>query len=291
MKSRSESPAPTPVVTQPKITLADIHASLQAMTGKISNLTENQSALNEKVDQIDRRMFEKLEEMSGHVNRIIDTKLEGLRYDLHKEFSCRFNEQDGAISALQTTNAALRDNCRDLSSRVDELSTRATESTSAVADLADRLDFAERESDIIVRGVPVALGENCRSLYERIALALGYSADATPDASAFRLGRKKPGARSDPPILLRFPNRTAKSDFFKRYLGKLTLNLSDIGFDLNTRIFLAESLTVVRQKIFQEAIKLKREGKLYSVKSKAGVIVVQREVNGRAVEIRRLTDL
>jgi hypothetical protein len=71
----------------------------------------------------------------------------------------------------------------------------------------------------------------------------------------------------------------------------LTLNLSDIGFDLNTRIYMAENLTVAKQKILQEALKMKREGALSSVKSKFGAIRIQRNKDANEVKIHRLSDL
>jgi hypothetical protein len=290
-KSRPESPVPSPSVTAPKITLFDINASLMAMTGKISDLTLNQTALSAKVDNINHSLNDKLESMPQQFNDIIDAKLDGLRTDLHNELSHHLSFQDGKIAALETANSELRDNCRSLSERIQVLARESAESTSACAVLTDRLDLAERESDIIVRGVPQVPGENCRTIYERIALAIGLSVDSTPVATAFRLGIRRPGFRADPPILVRFPNRFTKEEFFKMYLRKLTLNLKDIGFDLDTRIFLAESLTATRQKILQEALKLKREKKLFSVKSKGGAILVQRDENARVIEIRRLADL
>jgi prefoldin subunit 5 len=298
---RSDSPsgASKPQSDAPKVSLLDINSAILSLTTKINDISENQKSLNVKIDSsVDQltatqlSLGRKIDDVTDRVHGIIDERFECLRSDLLGEFSRRIDHNEQEVIDLKARNAELQETCASLSNRIEELSQQATEAASVRADLADKLEFNEKETDIIVRGIPmVERRENCKILYERIAVAIGYPTEMIPKADAFRLGRKKAGARNDPPILLRFSNRFEKSDFFKKYLGKLTLNLSDIGFDLNTRIYMAENLTVAKQKILQEALKMKREGALSSVKSKFGAIRIQRNKDANEVQIHRLSDL
>jgi hypothetical protein len=296
-KNRPESPAPnsTPNTSQPKITLADIDVTLKMLTEQI-NL--NQSMLDAKIDNSVAKLTNdnavlsaKLGDVTSNVNNLINTKFATLQSDLRAEFSQRHDQHDEEITALKSTNNDLKMSCDAMSKRLDELSQQTAESAAANADLVDKLEFSEKVADIIVRGIPLVRNENCHIIFEKIALAIGYTNETTPPAAAFRIGVKKPGAKYDPPILLRFNNRMDKSEFFNKYLGKLSLNLADIGFTLSSRIYMSENLTMAKQKIFQAAMTLKREGKLVAVKTKLGAVLVQRTAKDSLTPIRRLTDL
>jgi hypothetical protein len=291
-ETRSVSPAPN---TQPEVTLLDIDETLKILLDQIK---QNQSMLNAKIDVTVAKLTTenadlsaKLDEVTSRVNSLIDAKLATLQSDLRVEFTQQLDHHVKELTALQTANMDLQSTCLALSTRLDELSQRTDESLSNYADQTKKSELAEKANDIIVRGIPWVQGENCRKIFEKVALSIGYTAETTPSAVAFRLGTKKTGAKFDPPILIRFNNRNEKSGFFKNYLGKLSLNLSDIGFELNTRIYLSENLTVANQKIFQAAMAMKRECKLIAVKTKFGTVVIQRTAKDLPTPIRRLSDL
>jgi len=268
------------------------------LSDQISKINHQQTSLNAKIDCsveiLTRNNFylsAKLDDVTSQVNSLMDIKLATLRTDLQEEFSQRFDHHDEELSALKSANKDLRETCGALSTRLDKLSQQTIESSTKCADLTEKLEFSEKATDIIVRGIPVVRDENCRTIFEKIAMAVGYTTETIPSAAAFRIGTKKPGAKYDPPILFRFNNRIEKSEFFKKYLRKLTLNLSNIGFDLSSRIYLSENLTMAKQKIFQAAMSMKREGKLYAVKTKFGAVMVQRTANDLPTPIHRLADL
>jgi len=109
--------------------------------------------------------------------------------------------------------------------------------------------------------------------------------------NAFRLGKKRPGATLDPPLLLRFRDKYVKFNFFRKYLGKLDLKLSDIGFQGDGRVYISESLTSRRQKVFNEALKMKKMKQIVAVKSSFGTIKIKRTENDTFVPVRCLSDL
>lgn len=265
----------------PAFALADFAAQLKKLGEQMQAMTDQQSALSKKIDS-----------SSQTVTEAIDQKIEELQADLHSEFSGRLSQVEEDTKVLTRQGEELEDKCSDLAARVEVLTDQNDRCQARCSELADKLEFCEREADVIVRGVPLVRGENCFVYYQKIAGAIGFSpTEPLPKVDAFRLGRKKPGAAVDPPILLRFHDKYEKSEFFKRYLRKLNLKISDVGFDGDSRIFLGENLTQQRRNIFVAAMEMKKAKKLFAVKTKFGAVFVQRTEGGAVVPIRHLSEL
>jgi hypothetical protein len=254
-KLRSESPAGT----------SDIGATLLRLEAQMSSMNDNQKLMNKKLD-------EKVELL----NKTIDDKIEMLRADLNRDLLDKKQHNEDNIDA----NA----------NKIFELENK-------IDDLQEKMEADSKAADIIVRGVPYVTGENYQLLYSKISAAIGFCPAFLPRVEAFRLGRKKPGSKFDPAIIMKFPigdyyySKADKSGFFKCYLSKLNLNLTDIGFEVNRRVYLAENLTSRNQEIYSEAQALRKDGKIHKVRSKFGNIYIERKEGEDPAIIRKLSEL
>lgn len=280
-----ESPAASlskpPKTSNPgSATLADLSSTLKDMCRQMKEMSEKQSNFESQ-----------LATSINSVGDIIDKKIDLLRDDLHNEFSGRIHQNEVDISELQDKNVALEETCASLIAQVEKLRGDSIRHEDRYNELSDQVEFQQKEADLVVRGIPAVRNEICVMYFQKIAAAIGFTPAVQPTIDAFRLGRKKPGAVFDPPVLFRFRDKYTKSEFFQKYLGKLDLKLSDIGFIGDGRVYVAESLTSRRQKIFQEALKMKKDKKIASVKSSFGAIQIKRAEKDAFVPVRRLSDL
>jgi hypothetical protein len=95
-----------------------------------------------------------------------------------------------------------------------------------------------------------------------------------------------------PPILIKFMNKMDKSDFYNKYFKHLNLKLSDLGFESSEkRIYISENLTKSCQAIFVEAMKLKKEGKISTVKTSFGAVFVKKVEGDNWMQIKELSNL
>jgi hypothetical protein len=227
----------------------------------MSSMNDNQKLMNKKLD-------EKVELL----NKNIDDNIEMLRADLNRDLLDKRQHNENNIDANANKIFGLENE---------------------IDDLQDKVEADSKAADIIVRGVPYVTGENYRLLYSKIsaAAAIGFCPAVLPRVEAFRLGRKKPGSKFDPAIILKFPSKADKSGLFKCYLYKLDLNLTDIGFEVIRRVHLAENLTSRNQKIYSEAQALRKDGKIHKVRSKFGNIYIERKEGENPAIIRKLSEL
>ena len=134
--------------------------------------------------------------------------------------------------------------------------------------------------------------ENPVKIYVDIAAAIGYDNVTTPSAdNIIRLGKKKPGEKSDPPLLVTFARIPDKIEFFRRYFRHNHLNLSEIGFNADQRIYITENLTKLDQEIYAAAMKLRHEKKLHTVSTSRGVVMVRRNKEDRPVPVKAVSEL
>jgi hypothetical protein len=157
--------------------------------------------------------------------------------------------------------------------------------------LNNTIEANSKASVLVVKGIPMLSKENTVLIYKKIATAIGYSDERTPSVEAFRLGRKRPESKYDPPILLRFTYTIDKNAFHIKYFVHKKLNLSDVGFQSNERIYINENLIKDYQPIYQAAMKLRFEKKLHTVTTSHGIVHVKQTSTDRSIPIKMINEL
>lgn len=166
---------------------------------------------------------------------------------------------------------------RELQADIDDINARHDY-------LEGRIDTLEREShsaDLLLNGIPITPNEDLNLLFNKICTKLGFAAKDYTLLSIFRLKNKF----SHPTIVLKFISQDARNAFYKLYWKSKNLNLIDVGFQTDSRIYVKESLTKSNLEIFQRAMALRREKKLYSVLTYNGCVYVKNQPEAQAVRI------
>jgi hypothetical protein len=243
-----------------ELSMARVEAMLTNLSTKVDN---NASAMNNVIDT-------KLSQFRENLNTDIDNKIEGLRADIRSELTVQINQTANRMDAYSNSMA-------NVENRVDLLE--------------ERFEASSKENDLLIKGVPIVSNEKCPNIFRRIAGAIGIGPESMPAVVAFRLGRKKPGSDRDPPILLKFCNHIEKDHFYQKYFAFKNLNLTHIGFDVDQRIVISENLTRHNQQIFQAAIKLKFERKIFQVSTNNGAVFIRKGQTSRRTMVSKLSDL
>lgn len=82
-----------------------------------------------------------------------------------------------------------------------------------------------------------------------------------------------------------------RNDFYARYLRSRSLSLLGIGFSVDQRIYMNESLAPTLRVLRSKALAMRRNGQLSGVNTKDGIIYVRMNGNDRAVAVTSEADL
>jgi hypothetical protein len=245
-------------------------------TGKSSDeLAATLTSINKQLQTLSmdqKIMGRNLEDKVENLRTAMDQKIDELRTDIRDELSGIIQEN---------------------TSRIEENSTKLQKMERKYEELENKLELAEKSMDLIVRGVPMLKDENLYNIYRFIAVAINIQPEFLPRARLYRLGRKKPGSKADPPILIKFTNRLDRMEFFGAYLRDTSLKLSNIGFSplADTRVYLSDNLTTMSRSIFQMAWKLKAEKKIFSVKTISGKVLIRIAETDAPIAISHISEL
>jgi hypothetical protein len=204
-----------------------------------------------------------------------------------------------SVSAVQQEMVAVKQELKDvfaskIAEHTDQLAAhdaRFDDVEASIRELRNGAEAATKAADLIIKGIPIVASDNPFNFYLSVAAVLGFASNTVPAAEVFRLGKKKAGSSFDPPILVKFARQLDKNEFYRRYFRHKNLNLTEIGFQLNQRIYITENLTKQDQEIHAEAMRLRHERKLFSVTTSRGVVLVRRNKDDRPIQIRGVSEL
>lgn len=184
------------------------------------------------------------------INKKIDAKIDEMQSDL--------------ISKINTLASSVDDRINDVRNNIKAQIAPAVENLvlPITTALESRIDKLERESlllDLVVTGIPLHKNEKINDLVHRIFTVIGFKQGLTVLSGYYRLSSvhkhstNSKNAMTFPPIILKFWSFEAKQDFFKLYMVKRSLSLSDLGFKSTARVYINDSLTSSNQKILIKA--------------------------------------
>ncbi|XP_046674631.1 uncharacterized protein LOC124363424 [Homalodisca vitripennis] len=146
-----------------------------------------------------------------------------------------------------------------------------------IVELEARQDEAEQYSrlnTIEIHGVPEKENENVFSLVQQVGNSLNIQVKEEMVDVCHRLGGKS-GERPRG-IVVKFTRRIVKEEFLQKRRVKRNLNTSDIGFpSLTSVMYINESLTPTRRRIFNEVRSIKKEKGFTFVWIRNGKILVR----------------
>lgn len=161
----------------------------------------------------------------------------------------------------------------------------------AKSDAVAAVDRNMRMNDLIVSGVPYTPNENLLAYFSMWCRSLGYAENSEPLVDIRRLTKGTPIAGAASVLLIQFAITVQRNDFYARYLRSRSLSLLGIGFSVDQRIYMNESLAPTLRVLRSKALAMKRNGQLSGVNTKDGIIYVRMNGNDRAVAVTSESDL
>lgn len=152
------------------------------------------------------------------------------------------------------------------------------------------LQRTQRLSDVVVRGVPHASNENTNTIVKSIAAATEHQ--LSPYVDSFR--PKSRSGSNNSPVIVRFSCQGEKRAFlsaFRRHNGVKLSHIEGFSANAESAVYVNESLTPKNNAILREALKLRKLGKLFAVRTKSGLVYVKKtteENEERVIDVFRL---
>uniref|UniRef100_A0A023EKR2 Putative cpij015144 conserved protein n=1 Tax=Aedes albopictus TaxID=7160 RepID=A0A023EKR2_AEDAL len=194
-----------------------------------------------------------LARMITNQNKILQARMDKLEDELHSQLSKGLDEIKAELS--------------DVNTRLRKVEAEQEGNAESIA----RTLLTD---DLTISGVPYTVGEDLQHYFRYWCLT-----------------RSPLNAGSNCLILMQFAFTNQRNDFFSKYLAMRSLNLAQIGFQANKRVYVNESLTPAARKIKAKAIELKKQGKLAYAFSKGGVIYVKELNSEDNVVVKSMEEL
>ena len=230
----------------------------------------NQTTLN--------RMFDMMMVQFTETKHLIDTVRDELS-DINGKIDAVKTELQGDIKSFKDECAA---KFQHHDTALDSLKLRINSVTQNIGTLENR-------NELVISGIPFQNDENLGTIFNSICKHLAILVPNTP------IGKRRMRTSNENDknglIVLEFALKTTRDEFYRAYLRKRDLKLRHIGLDSDRRAYINESLTLQSRKVKMAALRLKKDGKLVSVYTKLGVVVVKHTVNGPPIEIRSEEEL
>lgn len=156
----------------------------------------------------------------------------------------------------------------------------------------DETDQYSRLNSIEINGIPEQANENVFDLVKKVGSSLDM--DVTEDMvdTCHRLGPKQVNEERPRGIIVKFTRRTVKEEILKKRRIKRNLNTSDIGCSSPAKvIYMNESLTPARRRVFNAVRALKQEKGFTFVWIRNGKILVRPSEGDKVTAVTNMSDL
>jgi hypothetical protein len=195
------------------------------------------------------------------------------------------SQNEEILASIDEIKKKFNDLEMKLSSRMDNIESVLQTQSSEISQLKNDIARKEIEREIVITGVPVIDSENTSKIFKQICTKLGYK-DNYPYVSTERSTNKNTQRNTDErqtndvtttrPIFVEFATKRDKRSFLHRYFKvNKDLNQSCLGFQNTARIFVNDRLTKHDFQLKKEALKLKKDEKLFSVRTLGGRVYVK----------------
>ena len=216
------------------------------------------------------------------------------------------NEQYEAILAklnkIEEENASLKLENNALKSKLEMAVIKINEHEMSL----DEQEQYQGRDCVEIKGTPTTEDENTSDLVVQVAdlldveleesdISISHRLPATDKTWSDSRGMKHP---PPPPIIIaKFVRREDKENFYKarnRLKNKTVGDLqrfNDLDMDCENHIYISESLTQRRKKLFKSCLKVKKDLNFRFISTSNGRIFLRKDQRSRSVEIRSEQDL
>ncbi|XP_022184978.1 uncharacterized protein LOC111044202 [Nilaparvata lugens] len=182
------------------------------------------------------------------------------------------NEYKTNHESLMTENSNLKKKCNDLETRLEDL------------------EQYSRANSIEINGIPEDKNEDIIQIVKNVGHGLGVPVQEQDIVACHRLGSpNKDGVRTRE-IIVKFVRRLVKENLLQQRRVKRNFNTRDIGImDRTTEaVYINESLSVARRKIFNELKIMKKDNLLQYVWVRNGKVLTRAHDGAKVVAVTTL---
>lgn len=180
------------------------------------------------------------------------------------------------------------------------LKTELQATTKKLKDLSvahNDLEQYSRKECVEIRGIPLPSGQSMEDTNE-IALKVTHLIDVDIEDRDISISHRlrtsdsyKGKGNKSPPIIVKFVRRITKEKFYKARRKLSDLSTKDLGYQIDQRIFIAESLTPPKKELFKEAYQVKKDKQFKHIWTSSGKIFLCRNDSSPVLLIMGMNDL
>lgn len=197
---------------------------------------------------------------------------------LHAESTSRLEEKlDDFKLSIDGLEAKFESLQKEIEGKVGSIKEAVVVVQADLSQTSEKVDRLEKLNELILSGIPFLENENLAEMFQAVAAYLGYGPQHLPLVDLKRLAKPPIVIGTSPPIMCQFALRNSRDEFLRRYLTSRNLTLRNVGFEVDSRIFINENLTPMAREIRAAALKLRKAGRLQQVYTRDGVVFVRRQ--------------
>lgn len=240
------------------------------LTQRIDLLENNiTAAIDKKIMNAVSCINNKIEDLNNKINNVeqsLNKKIMNQRDEMQKITETNIAQVNKNINLVTTEFTQA---CSSINQRIDLVS-----STDANAnDVDDRLIDLERLShncDLILHGIPRE-AQDLQTVFNDISKSIGCSIDHNAVGSIFRLPSNN--------VMVKFLSMSTKQMFFSNYLKNHNLNISHIGFQGHSRVYINECLCKHTAMLLKIANTMRKDGWIAKTYTKNGFLYIRKSTS------------
>ncbi|XP_077512035.1 uncharacterized protein LOC144123122 [Amblyomma americanum] len=243
-----------------------------------STIKELAKALNELSALFDAKHVE----LKDTVKTVIETELQSLKESMSlinekfEGFRSEMVEMRKELAVTKAENEAIRSTNAHLTSELKKVR----------RELTDMQQYSRR-NNLEIKGVPVVADENLISTMKTISGCLNTEVVESDIEVIHRVPTKK---KDEQNIIVKFFSRTVRDKILK-VAKKQRLNVSQLGFEGNTPVFVNEHLCPANKVLLGMAVKAKKEKKWKFTWVSDGKILMRKVENSHVLHVTSAEDL
>lgn len=225
-----------------------------------------------------------LSEQTKSIEVSIRNEVKTLGDELKSNLESQISQLNDKIDTIQN----------DFQSQIDKLTSDIDTCKHDNNKSDDDMQRMNKLNELKITGIAHTSIQNLHEIFCEIAKIINFDMTIPTNTPAImRIYKRNPATKEMSPtsiIIAKFVANHIRDNFYSLYLNKIAANKPIMTENLNlpkgTRIIIGENLTQNNSKIFIEASKLKREGKLCQVFTQEGLVQVKAIKTARATSIR-----
>lgn len=262
--------------------LSELIALVKQLTKRIDVIENNiTAAIDTKIKDAVSTINNKIDDLNNKINKVeksLNEKILNQSDALDKKIEASLVLVDTKISSVSTEFAQ---SCDDINNKIKIISSADVN----INDVDDRVTDLERLShncDLIVRGIP-RNEHDLLTVFDHISKAIGCSLNSTSIGAIFWLPSNN--------IMVKFLTMSTKQLFFSKYIKCRNLNLTHIGYQINSRVYINECLCKHTTMLLRIANTMRKDGWIHRTYTKNGFLYIRKSANGSEIKISNKNQL